>query len=129
MALVTIITMLALVEYIFFGMQVGLARGKYNVVAPATTGHPQFERVNRIHLNTLEQLVVFIPGLWAFGYFVSFTWGAVLGAVYLVGRIVYSVSYSKDPDSRGIGVLLSVLPSYVMVLGALAGAAWAVLQG
>ena len=61
MAWVYIVAMLALVEYFFFSIKVGQARGKYGVKAPATTGNEMFERYNRVHQNTLEQLVMFFP--------------------------------------------------------------------
>ena len=40
MAYVTIIAMLALIEYLYFGVQVGGARGRTGVQAPAVSGHP-----------------------------------------------------------------------------------------
>lgn len=118
----TIVTMLALVEASVFGMQTGMARGRYGVKAPATTGHEMFERHYRVHYNTLENLIVFIPGLWAFGYYVSPRWAAGIGAVFLVGRIVYAVTYVRDPETRGPGVLASMLPCWVLMGGGLIGA-------
>ena len=121
--LLTIVTLLALIQFIWFGFRVGAARGKYGISAPATTGHDLFERHYRVHYNTLEALVVFLPALWAFGSYVSEYWAAGLGVVYLVGRVVYALSYVKDPQGRGLGMLLSSLPVYVMLLG---GLGWAI---
>ena len=81
MELVFAVILLALVEYIVFTGLVGRARGKYKVPAPAMTGHPDFERANRVHQNTLESLIVFIPALWIFGLYLSHVVGAVLGVV------------------------------------------------
>lgn len=122
MAWVTIVAMLALLEYFFFSVKVGQARGKYGVKAPATTGNEHFERYNRVHQNTLEQLIMFIPGLFAFANFVSANWAAIIGVVFIVGRAVYFNLYIADPDKRGPGVLLSVLATAVLVIGALVGA-------
>ena len=122
MAGITIITMLALLEYIAFGFRVGKARGTYGVNAPATTGDEMFERHYRVHYNTMEQLLVFIPAIWAFGYFVSYTWAGGFGILFLIGRVLYAVQYVKDPASRAPGTLLSMIPSWIMVLGALVGA-------
>lgn len=121
---IVIITMLALVEFIVFSVQVGGARGKYNVKAPDTTGHEIFERHYRVHYNTLEQLVIFIPAIWAFGYYIGYIWAAGLGVIFLIGRLVYAVSYIKEPAKRGPGMLLSMVPTWIMVLGSLAGAVW-----
>lgn len=122
MELLTIVTMLALIEVIVFGTIAGLARTKYGVKAPATTGHEMFERRYRVHYNTIEQLVIFLPALWAFGYYIGQYWAAGLGMIYLIGRIVYAVTYIRDPATRGVGTLLSVVPCWILVLGALAGA-------
>ena len=122
--LLTIVTLLALFEFVWLGTRVGMARGKFGVSAPATTGNEEFERHYRVHYNTLEQLVLFIPSLWAFGYYVGQFWAVGLGAIYLIGRVIYALAYVKDPASRGPGMLLSVIPCYVMLLGGLAAAAW-----
>jgi glutathione S-transferase len=122
MAWVTIVAMLALLEYFFFSIKVGQARGKYGVKAPATTGNEHFERYNRVHQNTLEQLIMFIPGLFAFATFVSPNWAAIIGVVFIVGRGLYFNLYISDPDKRGPGVLVSLLATATLVIGALVGA-------
>lgn len=123
MELLTIITMLALIQVVIFGFLVGSARGKYGIKAPAVSGNEMFERYYRVHYNTLEQLIIFVPGLWGFGYYIGQYWAAGLGVVYLLGRILYAVTYVKDPDTRAAGTLLSMIPCWVMLLGALIGAA------
>ncbi|MBV1879391.1 MAG: MAPEG family protein [Pseudomonadales bacterium] len=122
MELLSIISMLALMEFVYFGMRVGMARGKYSVQAPATTGNEIFERYYRVHYNTLEQLVIFLPSLWAFGHYIGEPWAAGLGMVFIVGRVVYSVTYIKNPASRTVGTLLSMIPCWIMMVGALIGA-------
>ena len=119
MAYVLLVIVLALLQFVLFGILVGRARGKYAVQAPAVHGHEIFERYFRVHMNTLEQLVVFLPALWLFAQFVSPHWAAGLGAVYLVGRTLYLLSYVKDPKSRGLGFALSSMPSLVMLIGVL----------
>lgn len=119
---VAVVIVLALIEYVVFGMLVGRARGKYGVKAPATTGHEIFERWFRVHQNTLELLVVFVPSIWLFGQYVDPTWAAVLGLVYIVARILYLLGYVSDPAKREIGFALSVLPIMVLLVGALWGA-------
>jgi len=97
---VAIVTVVALLQFFWFGWQVGVARGKYGIAAPATSGNEMFERVFRVHMNTLEQLVVFLPALWIFASFVSSLWAAILGAIFIVGRAIYAVTYVKDPKKR-----------------------------
>ena len=114
-----IVTFLALAQYVLFGVQVGSMRGKYGIKAPATTGHPEFERMNRVHGNTMEQLVVFLPALWIHAMYANPLWGAGIGLVFIVGRFVYRAEYLKDPASRGTGFLLSFIPSAVLLVWAL----------
>lgn len=117
-----IVTFLALAQYVLFGVQVGGMRGKHGIKAPAQTGHEEFERMNRVHLNTLEQLVVFIPALWMQAYFANPLYGAIVGMVYVVGRFVYRVEYLRDPDSRGTGFTLSIVPTIALLIWALVAA-------
>ncbi len=122
MNMVSIVILLALLEFVAFGILVGRARVMYGVKAPATSGNEVFERYFRVHYNTLEALIVFVPSIWLFGLYVSPQWGAGLGAVYLVGRIVYFRSYVADPAQRSMGFGMSMLPMLVLLIGALLGA-------
>ena len=119
MELVGAVTLLALLQFVVMGIMVGRARGLYGVKAPATTGHEQFERWFRVHYNTLEKLIVFLPSLWLFGYYVGQYYAAGLGGIYLIGRLLYAVTYTRDPATRGLGTLLSDMPMAIMLLGGL----------
>ncbi len=129
MAYVDIVTVLAILQFIVFGFQVGGARGRYGVKAPATTGNEIFERLFRIQQNTLEQLVGFIPGVYLFSRYFNPLWAAALGVVYLAGRQVYAASYTKDPSKRSLGYGLSFLPVAALLLGGLIGAVWHLAHG
>jgi uncharacterized MAPEG superfamily protein len=121
MELVLLVILVALVEYIVFAGLVGRARGRYGVRAPATTGNPEFERVYRVHQNTLEALVVFIPAIWIFGRYLSGYGAAALGVVFILARAIYAVGYMRDPEKRGPGAGLTGIVNIVLVLGALFG--------
>jgi uncharacterized MAPEG superfamily protein len=129
MAYVDIVTVLAVLQFIVFGFQVGRARGRYGVKAPATTGNEIFERFFRIQQNTLEQLVGFIPGIYLFSRYFSPLWAAALGAIYLVGRQIYAATYALDPGKRSLGYGLSFLPVAVLLIGGLIGAVWHLVHG
>ena len=124
MELVVIVIMLALVEYIVLGARVGFARGRTGLQAPAVTGNDEFERHFRVHYNTIEQLILFIPGIWFFAQYVHILGAVALGLVFIAGRAIFAVSYVKDPATRGVGMMLTVFPCYILVLGALGGAVW-----
>src|ERR1700683_3951483 len=117
MAYIDIVTALALLQFVYFGFQVGGARTKYQVKAPAVTGNEIFERHFRVQQNTLELLILFVPGLYLFSHYFNPLWGAALGVVYLIGRQIYAASYVKDPSSRSAGYGLSALPTLILILG------------
>ena len=123
MDFINLVVLLALVEYIAFVMIVGATREKYGVLAPATTGHDDWERLYRIQVNTAEQLVLFIPSIYAFSHYVNELWAIVFGCIFLVGRIAYFFGYKKSAEKRMPGAIMTTLPSYIMVIGAIIGLA------
>lgn len=117
--LVDAVAMLALLQYLFFGGLVGRERGRQRVSAPAMTGPEAFERMNRVHLNTLELLVALLPAMYVAARYWPPAYVAAAGAVYLVGRLVYWRAYVQAPARRGLGFMLSVAPIFTLVLAAL----------
>lgn len=116
---VDVVAMLALIQFLFFGALVGKARAQYGVKAPAVSGDEQFERVYRVQMNTLELLVPFLPALYVATRYWPAWLVAAIGAVYLVGRVIYWRAYVAAPATRGLGFALSIAPIFVLVLGAL----------
>ena len=114
---------LALLEFVAFGIFVARARARYHIAAPATSGNEMFERHFRVHYNTLEQLIVFVPAILLFASHVSARWAALIGAVYLIGRIIYFRDYTADPKRRSLGFGLSMLPTLALLIGGLVGLA------
>ena len=117
-----IVTALALLQFVWFGIEVARARDRYGVKAPAITGNDQFERYFRVQQNTLETLVVFVPSLFLFSRYFNPLWAAGLGVIYLIGRQLYAASYVKDPAKRGAGYALTMLPVLALIFGGLIGA-------
>lgn len=129
MPYVAIVTVAALIEFLWFGVLVGKARAKYGITAPATTGNEIFERYFRVQMNTLEQLILFLPALWIFAHFISPLWAAASGVVFIAGRAIYCTSYVKNPKSRSLGFLLTVFPTFAMLIGILVWAVRAIAIG
>ncbi len=121
MELVYIVILLALILYTVLGMLVGRARAAHGVKAPATTGPEEFERTFRTHQNTLESLIVFVPAVWIFGMVVDPLWAAIIGLLYIGGRIRYAVGYIGAAEKRGLGMMIGFLTTAVLVLGSLVG--------
>jgi uncharacterized MAPEG superfamily protein len=119
---------LALLQFFVFAGFVGRARVQLGIEAPAVTGDPIFERYYRVHYNTMEQLVVFIPAILLFAAYISKLWAAILGLVFILGRIVYFRAYIAEPAKRGLGYGLSMLPMLILLLGGLGGAVWSVFS-
>jgi len=122
MEYVAIVTALALIQVLVFAIQVGQQRVTHNVRAPAVSGPPGFERAFRVHQNTVEQLVIFIPSLWMFATYWRADVAAAIGLVYVIGRQVYRIAYMGDPAKRSLGFTLGIVSTSVLLIGALLGA-------
>ena len=116
-----LVTLIALVVYLFMGISVGRARARYDVPAPGMTGHPQFERFFRVQMNTLEWLPIFLPALWLFAFYRGDMLAAEIGAVWIVGRVLYMILYTRDPKSRSAGFLIQALAALALIIGAFMG--------
>lgn len=119
---VHIVAILAVLLFFVFGILVGRARAKYGVKAPAASGNEYFERAFRVHMNTLEQLAGFLPALLIAGQYWPQATVAGIGLVWLVGRLVYRRQYMADPSSRQTGFLLTVIPTFTLLVLGLVGA-------
>ena len=126
MVWVDLVTLLAALQFFWFAYLVGKARVRFHIAAPATTGHVEFDRYFRVQQNTLETLIMFLPALWIAGHYWSAAWMALIGVVYLVGRVVYLIGYVRNPHSRSWGYGLSIAPVGVLILFGLVGIARAI---
>jgi glutathione S-transferase len=111
-----IVTLLTLLEYSVLGVTVGRARQTYGVVAPATTGNPDFERYFRVHENTLESLIVFLPAVWIFSLTVNYHLGVLLGLLFVIARIIYAAGYLSAESKRSTGALMTGAINGILVL-------------
>ena len=115
MAYIELITVLALLQFLYFGILVSNARTRYGIKAPAVSGDAMFERYYRVQVNTLELLVIFLPAMWMASSHIAPLWIGALGVVYLVGRFIYQTSYVKAPEKRSLGFGLSALPILILL--------------
>jgi glutathione S-transferase len=114
-------TLLTLLIYLVVSLNVARARGKYGVKAPAVTGNEHFERAYRVQMNTLEQMVFFLPSMWLYSLLLTDKGAAVGGLIWVIGRMIYSVSYVRNPASRGVGFTISFIAEIGLFLGAAYG--------
>ncbi|MCZ6830414.1 MAG: MAPEG family protein [Gammaproteobacteria bacterium] len=128
MELLALVTVLIAMEYFFLAVMVAKSRSATGISAPSTIGDEKFERVFRVQQNTMEQLIIFFPALWIFGYYVQAEIGAALGVVFLIGRIVYARGYVQDSSKRGPGFVIGSLALLALMLGGLAGVVISLLQ-
>ena len=124
-----LVTIAALLVYLFMGIQVARARGKSGIDAPAMTGDPMLERANRVHINTLEWLPLFLTGLWLFAIYWNELVAAGLGVVWIVGRLLYSAGYLADPAKRSMGYLIQALAGLILLFGALGRIVYSLATG
>ena len=124
-----LVTCLAIALYFFTSIRVAKARAAFGIKAPAITGHPDFERVFRVQINTLEWLPIFLPSLWLFAIYISDPVAAVIGLVWIVGRILYMTGYSQAAEKRGRGFGIQAMATIVLWLGAVGAIVWRLVHG
>jgi len=125
--LTALVTLLAVLFYFFTIARVGRARLTLGIKAPATSGHPDFERLFRVQMNTLEWMAVFLPSLWLFAIYINDQIAAGIGLVWIIGRILYFLGYSKAADKRAPGFGTQALASIVLLVGAIGAVVWRLL--
>ncbi|MEO8409155.1 MAG: MAPEG family protein [Propionivibrio sp.] len=123
-----LVTLLAVLLMFATGFNVGLARGRYKIMAPAVTGHELFERAYRVQMNTLEQAVIFLPVLWLYAGLIGDIGAGAMGLVWLLGRAWYAIAYQKNPAKRGPGFGIAMLAFIGLALGALWGVGRVILS-
>ena len=124
-----LVTIAALLVYFWMSIQVGRARGKSGIDAPAMTGDPVLERAVRVHINTLEWLPLFLAGLWLFAIYWNEFVAAGLGVVWIIGRIIYSTGYMADPGKRSTGFLIQFAAALILLVGALGRIGYSLVVG
>jgi glutathione S-transferase len=127
--LTALVSLLAILFYFFTSTRVARARAKFKIMPPAITGHPDFERVFRVQMNTLEWLPILLPSLWLFAIYVSDLWAALCGLVWIAGRIAYMIGYEQAVAKRSPGFLIQSLSCAVLLFGSLGAVAWRIVHG
>ena len=123
-----LVTMLAVLFYFITSARVARARVRYGVKLPAISGDPDFERVFRVQMNTLEWLPIFLASLWMFAIYVSDVIAASIGAVWIIGRIVYMIGYTRSVPGRSPGFAIQALATTALLLGALGTIMWRIVH-
>lgn len=124
-----LVTLLALLFYFYTSTRVARARVKYGVKLPAISGNPDFERIFRVQMNTLEWLPIFLSSLWLFAIYISDAVAALIGAIWIIGRIVYMIGYTQAVVKRSPGFFIQALACTVLLLGALIAIVWRIVHG
>ena len=122
-----LVAVFALTVYFWMVMKVGQARAKHEIKAPETQGPDEFMRVMRVHANTVEGLVLFLPLLWIFALLWGDMWASIVGVIYPVGRILYALGYYKDAEKRGTGFMIGFISTALLLLGCIVGLVMAVI--
>ncbi len=78
----------------------------------------------RVQVNTVEQIIVFLPALWMCAVLLGDRWAALGGAIWVLGRIIYALAYYRDPAKRSVGFMITLLAT----LGLIAGTALGLLR-
>jgi glutathione S-transferase len=124
-----LVTLIAVIFYFWIGLRVGHARGKFGIKAPATTGHPDFERAYRVQMNTLEWMPIFLPAIWLAALYVNDVLAAVVGLVWIAGRALYLQGYTQAAEKRETGFFVQSIAAGVLWATALVGVIKSMLGG
>jgi glutathione S-transferase len=124
-----LVTLLAVILYFWMGFRVGRARAKFRIKAPATTGNPDFERVFRVQMNTLEWMPIFLPAIWLAAVYVNDVFAAAVGLVWIAGRVLYMQGYTQAAEKREPGFFVQAIGAGVLWATALVGVIKSMLPG
>jgi glutathione S-transferase len=124
-----LVTCLAVLFYFVTSARVARARIKYGVKLPAIGGNADFERVFRVQMNTLEWLPIFLPSLWLFAVYYSDAIAAIIGLVWIIGRIVYMIGYTQSVPGRSPGFFIQALATAVLLFGSIIAIVWRMMHG
>jgi glutathione S-transferase len=123
-----LITLAMVAHYMWTAILVGGARREHKVVAPETTGPDGFNRVYRAHVNSLEQLVAMLPVLWIFAAAVGDRWAALLGLIWLIGRVLYVIAYKDAANKRGTGFMIGFFSLTAGLFGSAGMILWSMIK-
>jgi glutathione S-transferase len=124
-----IVTILSVLLYFYISTRVSAARRKFGVKLPAVSGHPDFERVFRAHMNTLEWMPIYLPLLWLAAFYFNDLAAAAVGVVWIVGRAMYLAGYTAAVEKRSQGFFIQAMACIVLLVGAVAGIAMRFISG
>src|SRR5215813_12005653 len=116
-----LVTLLATALYFFLATRVAAARVRFGIRHPAITGNPDFERIFRVHMNTLEWMPTFLVPLWLCAIYLSDVGAAVLGLIWIAGRVVYFVGYREAVEKRLPGFFIQGSVCLLLFIGAVVG--------
>ena len=122
--LTSLATLIGVALMFWTSIIVGKARVKYEIKAPATSGHEMFDRAYRVQMNTLESAMLLLPSMWMYASLIGDLGAGVSGAIWVAGRVWFALAYQQDPAKRGPGFGIS----FLAIAGMWAGSLWAVIQ-
>lgn len=104
-----LVTLLTLTVYFVLTYNVGRARKRFGIMPPDMTGPEDFMRVVRVHGNTVEQMLMFLPLLWMAAFAARDEIAAAIGVFWPLSRILYAAGYYKSVKGRVPGFLSGLL--------------------
>src|SRR5579862_6558909 len=114
-----LVTLLIALVYFWMALMVARTHSRTGILAPVMTGDPVLERTYRAHVNTLEWMPIALPSMWLFAIYWSPTVAALLGLLWIVGRVIYFIGYMRKPTGRFPGFFIQATAAFALLLGAL----------
>ncbi|MER8447384.1 MAPEG family protein [Mesorhizobium sp. M1066] len=127
--LVAIVTLLCSLMLFSMALTVARTHKRTGLLAPTMTGDPLLERTIRAHSNSVEWLPIFLPSMWLFAVYWSASWAAVLGLLWIIGRIAYFIGYRSAPLKRYPGFFIQSIAAFALLFGALGRIMYLMMPG
>jgi len=105
-ALVTIFSSLFTM---YLAYNVGMTRMAHKEPPHKEMKNKEVMIANRVHMNCVENSVVFLPLLWVATVFGSATIAGIIWAIWFTSRVFYAFGYLKDPKKRQIPFMVWLL--------------------
>lgn len=123
-----LVTIICVLVFFWMAIQIGKARVKHSAPAPVMQGPDELMRVLRVHGNTMEGLLMFLPALWIFAALWGDLLAGVIGIVFPIGRVIYALGYYAEAGKRSTGFTIGLISTVVLLIGSLIGLVMAAMS-
>ena len=101
-----LITIFSALFTFWLAYNVGMTRMKHKEPPYEVIKSKEVMIANRVHMNSVEASVVYLPLLWVATIFWPATIAGMVGTIWFLSRVCYVFGYLKDPKKRQIPFMI-----------------------